>query len=142
MACHVKCDMRLDSVSGDESNCNRECHQEGHGLESFQLHDSGNSSSTDHSLQLEIGICSTTVGGIDVLEIIMASPVPRGHEIHNTYGEVPNSELVSKYGFALLSNPFDSIALNKKAVIKQAKTVVGTKETLRRARFLTKERRV
>lgn len=92
------------------------------------------------SVQLEIGICSTSVNGTDVLEIIMASPVLEGQEIHNTYGEVANSELVSKYGFALLSNPFDSIVLDKKIVLKEIEKIMGKKQTLRRARFLKKER--
>lgn len=39
--------------------------------------------------------------GKEVLEIVAASPVPAGAEVHNTYGEHGNAELVNKYGFAL-----------------------------------------
>ena len=34
-------------------------------------------------------------------QIIAASDVAAGAEVHNTYGEHGNSELVCKYGFAL-----------------------------------------
>lgn len=39
--------------------------------------------------------------GKEVLEIVAASPVSAGAEVHNTYGEHGNAELVNKYGFAL-----------------------------------------
>ena len=40
-------------------------------------------------------------------------PVPPGCEVHNTYGEHGNAELVAKYGFALRQNPFTAVALDK-----------------------------
>jgi hypothetical protein len=45
------------------------------------------------------------------LEIVAASSVPAGAEVHNTYGELSNVELVRKYGFALSANPFDELPL-------------------------------
>jgi hypothetical protein len=36
-----------------------------------------------------------------VLRIVAASDVPAGREVHNTYGELPNVDLVRKYGFCL-----------------------------------------
>lgn len=45
------------------------------------------------------------------LEIIAASPVPAHAEVHNTYGEHSNAELVHKYGFCLPQNPFDEVQL-------------------------------
>ncbi|KAF6262972.1 hypothetical protein COO60DRAFT_557117 [Scenedesmus sp. NREL 46B-D3] len=45
------------------------------------------------------------------LEIVAASPVPAGAEVHNTYGELGNQALVHKYGFCLPCNPFDEVGL-------------------------------
>ena len=42
-----------------------------------------------------------SAAGEEVLEIVAASAVAAGHEVHNTYGEHGNAELVNKYGFAL-----------------------------------------
>ena len=39
--------------------------------------------------------------GEEVLEIIAASSIRAGSEVHNTYGEHGNAELVKKYGFSL-----------------------------------------
>ena len=35
------------------------------------------------------------------LQIVAASNIAAGAEVHNTYGELGNAELVYKYGFAL-----------------------------------------
>jgi hypothetical protein len=45
------------------------------------------------------------------LDIIAASAIARGCEVHNTYGELSNPELVHKYGFCLPHNPFDEVQL-------------------------------
>ncbi|KAF8061932.1 davT [Scenedesmus sp. PABB004] len=45
------------------------------------------------------------------LDIIAASPIAPGAEVHNTYGELSNSQLVHKYGFCLPANPFDEVQL-------------------------------
>jgi len=45
------------------------------------------------------------------VQIVAASGIAAGAEVHNTYGELPNAELVHKYGFALpMGNPFDRCA--------------------------------
>jgi N-lysine methyltransferase SETD6 len=56
----------------------------------------------DVDLRLEIAICNTgNNGDTDALEIVAACDLTSGQEIHNTYGEHSNSELVARYGFAL-----------------------------------------
>lgn len=45
------------------------------------------------------------------LDIIAASAIAGGCEVHNTYGELSNPELVHKYGFCLPHNPFDEVQL-------------------------------
>eukprot|EP00775_Hariotina_reticulata_P007777 gene7777-7975_t len=45
------------------------------------------------------------------LDIIAASAVAHGCEVHNTYGELSNPELLHKYGFCLPQNPFDEVEL-------------------------------
>ncbi|CAD7703274.1 unnamed protein product [Ostreobium quekettii] len=72
--------------------------------------------------RLEIAICSATE---DVLEIVTASRIEQGNEIHNTYGEHSNAELLHKYGFALLSNPFNVITIAKQAVVDAMTDIMG-----------------
>ncbi|KAK9855763.1 hypothetical protein WJX84_004167, partial [Apatococcus fuscideae] len=54
--------------------------------------------------------------------IVAASELMAGQEIHNTYGEYGNSELVYKYGFALRDNPFDSVSIDKQLLLETAKS--------------------
>ncbi|BDA50036.1 probable N-lysine methyltransferase SETD6 at N-terminal half [Coccomyxa sp. Obi] len=90
--------------------------------------------------RLEIGICGATRSdGEEVLEIIAASPVQKGHEVHNTYGELGNAELVVKYGFALRNNPFDVVLLDKAAVVEEARRMLGDRACRQRCRFLSRE---
>lgn len=56
---------------------------------------------------------SPTSSLLPVVQIVAASGIAAGAEVHNTYGELPNAELVHKYGFALpMGNPFDRCAYN------------------------------
>ncbi|CAL8465452.1 g4988 [Coccomyxa elongata] len=90
--------------------------------------------------RLEIGICGATrSNGEEMLEIIAASPVQKGQEVHNTYGELGNSELVVKYGFALRNNPFDVVVLDKAAVVEEARRMLGDRACRQRCRFLSQE---
>ncbi|KAI8472158.1 MAG: hypothetical protein J3K34DRAFT_519919 [Monoraphidium minutum] len=59
------------------------------------------------------------------LEIVAASDVAAGCEIHNTYGEHSNAELLRKYGFALPANPFDSVTLDAAALLAAAAAELG-----------------
>lgn len=69
-----------------------------------------------------------------------ASPVPKGAEVHNTYGELGNAELVNKYGFALRKNPFSAVLLDKAAVLQAAESIMGQRSMRSRSRFLRRER--
>jgi SET domain-containing protein 6 len=72
---------------------------------------------------------------------VAASAVPAGQEIHNTYGEHSNAELLRKYGFALPANPFDSVTLPPDALVGRAAAALGAagggeREARRRVRWL------
>ena len=66
----------------------------------------------------------------------MFRPLRPGAEVHNTYGELGNSELVAKYGFALRDNPLSSVRLDKEALLAAAGHVLGSRELRARSRFL------
>lgn len=101
----------------------------------------GSSLPADPALRLQIGICSAETDGNEaVLEIVVASKVENGEEVHNTYGELSNSELLAKYGFALQSNPFNSVQVDKGIFLQKAEETLGTKHTRRRIKFLNKHR--
>ena len=90
--------------------------------------------------RLEIAICSADRDGQPVLEIVTASCVQDGHEIHNTYGEHGNAELLHRYGFSLISNPFNVIILNKQAVIDAASNITGDETSTERCKVLEENR--
>jgi SET domain-containing protein 6 len=66
--------------------------------------------------------------------------VPAKQEVHNTYGELGNAELLMKYGFALLDNPFDAVALDKGRLVAEARRMLGDRACRQRCRFLARER--
>ena len=47
--------------------------------------------------------------GADSCPINVIQPVGAGQEIHNTYGEKPNCQLLLAYGFAVQDNVFDQV---------------------------------
>ena len=73
-------------------------------------------------------------------QVIAASDVAAGQEIHNTYGELGNADLLTKYGFALPHNPFDAVQLDKGQLVEAAGKVMSQGMTTRsfrqRRRFL------
>lgn len=71
-------------------------------------------------LRLEIGIVD--VG--DALKIVAASDVEEGKEVHNTYGELSNAELLYKYGFCLRQNPFTTVTIDKKSISRKLEELV------------------
>ena len=75
-----------------------------------------------------------------MLQVIAAFDVPQGQEIHNTYGELGNADLVSKYGFALPHNPFDTVQLDKGQLLEAASTLMTQRSFRRRRKFLEQER--
>ena len=69
-----------------------------------------------------------------------ASSIPKGAEVHNTYGELGNADLLSKYGFALRQNPFSAVVLSKASVLQAAGKLIGQRELRLRIRLVRKER--
>ena len=70
------------------------------------------------------------------LQIVAASALGKCQEIHNTYGEYGNSELVYKYGFALCHNPFDSVVVDKQLLLNAARSQLGLQACAARCAFL------
>lgn len=66
--------------------------------------------------------------------------MPKGQEVHNTYGELGNAELVVKYGFALRRNPFDVVLLDKGELVEEARRIVGDRACRQRCKFLSRDR--
>ena len=60
--------------------------------------------------------------------------------MHNTYGELGNADLLSKYGFALRPNPFSAVILSKASVLQAAEKLIGQRELRLRSRLVRKER--
>lgn len=73
-------------------------------------------------------------------QIVAACALSKGQEIFNTFGELENSELVCKYGFALPNNPFNSVHLSKSIFLEEAKTLLGRQELKKRQAYLETER--
>jgi SET domain-containing protein 6 len=67
--------------------------------------------------------------------------IAKGAEIHNTYGEHGNAELLYKYGFVLEENPFDTITVTPAELEEAAESVLG-RRTARRMRFVRDETNV
>ncbi|CAG9461278.1 unnamed protein product [Pedinophyceae sp. YPF-701] len=60
-------------------------------------------------LRLHIAICDGDDGDEDVLHIVAASPLTKGSEVFNCYGELTNAQLLQKYAFTLRHNPFSRV---------------------------------
>ena len=84
------------------------------------------------SRSLYLSDCEANAG----LQIVAASALMAGQEIHNTYGEYGNSELVYKYGFALRDNPFDSVSLDKELLLEKVKSCIPADSFDARCTFL------
>ncbi|GAX79268.1 hypothetical protein CEUSTIGMA_g6708.t1 [Chlamydomonas eustigma] len=106
-------------------------------LNKEQLQVTSSSSSRDYdngiNLRLEIAICDSSRNGVDLLEITAASEIQEGSEVHNTYGEHSNADLVKKYGFALRRNPFNEVSLDVTSVIHAAEVAMSTTVSTSRA---------
>jgi N-lysine methyltransferase SETD6 len=69
------------------------------------------------NLRLHIAIIDDSRN--DSLQIMCASPLSKGEEVFNTYGELGNADLVKKYGFCLPENPFTYVTLRKECILKE-----------------------
>jgi hypothetical protein len=61
-------------------------------------------------------------------------------QIFNCYGELSNTELVLKYGFALRDNPFTSVELDKAVFVEAARSGLSAKAFAKRQQFLLDHR--
>ena len=88
--------------------------------------------------RLEITICgaSSCVDGEEGLEIRAAQTITKGHEIHNTYGELSNEELLSKYGFCVLDNTFDSVLLEKEVILEEVSKAIPSSTFKERSQLI------
>jgi len=70
--------------------------------------------------RLEICICTNFSHEFQEkgLEIRAAQFIPKRQEIHNTYGELDNEELLHKYGFCIEGNIFDSVAISSELLMR------------------------
>jgi SET domain-containing protein 6 len=50
--------------------------------------------------------------------MISITKIPKGREIFNTYGDLPNADLLRKYGFAEEGNPFDVVEIDSQLVVE------------------------
>ena len=73
-------------------------------------------------------------------QVVAAAPVGACREVHNTYGELGNAELVAKYGFALRCNPFDAVRVGKAALVDAAAVALGPRACRAHCRFLAAHR--
>ena len=89
-------------------------------------------------LALQLVICGDDDDG-GGLTIYTASAVKPRFEIFNTYGELPNRDLLPKYGFCLPVNPFDAVAVPVKALLEAAEHAIGARATRARARLLSRD---
>lgn len=71
-----------------------------------------------------------------------AQPLAGGQQIFNCYGELSNTELLLKYGFALTGNPFSTVELDKGGLLQAAQRQHGAKAFARRRSFLLEHRSV
>lgn len=74
------------------------------------------------------------------MQIMAGCPLVKGQEIFNTFGELENSELVCKYGFALPNNPFNAVHLDKKVVVEEAAALISSAEVKTRCLYLEEQR--
>ena len=71
-----------------------------------------------------------------------AQPLTGGQEIFNCYGELSNTELLLKYGFALTGNPFSTVELDKGVLLRSAQRQLGAKAFAKRQKFMLDHRSV
>lgn len=83
---------------------------------------------------LQIGILEKD----DTLLIVALASAEKGSEIWNTYGELGNAELLNRYGFTSLHNPFDTVCVRVEDLLHQVKGRYGERWVRRRMRFVSK----
>ncbi|KAF9392504.1 hypothetical protein CPC16_003221 [Podila verticillata] len=64
----------------------------------------------------------------DTCDIILDADVRKGEEITRFYGPYPNKVLLSKYGFAVIDNPHDTVTIQLEMVRQVGEKVLKNKE--------------
>jgi len=57
-------------------------------------------------------------------------PIPKGGQIYNTYGNLPNSDLLRRYGYVIPGSKGDIVEITSEMVIETLSTL--TKEEVER----------
>lgn len=70
------------------------------------------------------------------VQIVAACTLDKGQEIFNTFGELENTDLVCKYGFALPNNPFNAVHLDKDVLGQEAQALGTFDPFIKRKRYL------
>ncbi|KAG0030510.1 hypothetical protein BGZ81_002572 [Podila clonocystis] len=66
----------------------------------------------------------------DTCDIILDADVRKGEEITRFYGPYPNKVLLSKYGFAVIDNPHDTVTIQLDMVRQVGEKVLKNKEVV------------
>ncbi|KAF9336755.1 hypothetical protein BG006_007532 [Podila minutissima] len=66
----------------------------------------------------------------DTCDIILDADVRKGEEITRFYGPYPNKVLLSKYGFAVIDNPHDTVTIQLDMVRQVGEKVLKSKEVV------------
>lgn len=61
-----------------------------------------------------------------------------GRKVHNTHGELHNSELPAKYGFTLHTGPFSLVQLDQGVLLHKIGETLGGKDIMKRERLTKK----
>lgn len=85
-------------------------------------------------LALEIAILDDDDGR--ALRIVSASAVAADAEVHNTYGELGNTQLLEKYGFTLRENPHNTVTVETQALLVWAAERLGPQGFTERRDFI------
>ncbi|KAJ1564996.1 hypothetical protein HK096_005151 [Nowakowskiella sp. JEL0078] len=71
-----------------------------------------------------------------VLTITVVKECLKNQEVFNTYGKLPNSELLQRYGFALEANIYDRVWFDVEDIIRAVEKVASDKKCITRNRII------
>jgi hypothetical protein len=100
-------DDEAEGVGGDEESGDEE------GGEEWEMDEDEDEDVPSSDLEgregREMEMALGSYDGSDSCPINVIQPVGAGQEVHNTYGEKPNCQLLLAYGFAVQGNVFDQV---------------------------------
>lgn len=65
----------------------------------------------------------------DTCDIVTVKTILPGREVFNTYGELSNHQLASRYGFAIWDNPYEAVGLSPEIQAYTAENDLAARET-------------